>query len=146
MKPDKNAINLSVFKHKIPIQVRYIDIDMQGHVNNAVYLSYIEQGRVDYFNKLIPDNDFQKNGLIIARTEIDYFEPIFLNESIDCYTKITHIKNKSFTFENVIASGQNAVKCYAKSIMVCYDYTANTTIPIPHEWRKIIEAFENSNS
>ncbi|RME16118.1 MAG: acyl-CoA thioesterase [Bacteroidetes bacterium] len=142
MKPDKNNINLSVFKHQIPIQIRYIDIDMQGHVNNAVYLSYIEQGRVEYLHQLLPDNDFQKNGLVIARTEIDYFEPIFLHESILCYTRITHIKNKSFVFENVLASKEKSIKCLAKSIMVCFDYTTNSTIPVPDEWKSKIHQLE----
>lgn len=142
MKKKKEGINLNSFKHKIPIQVRYIDIDMQGHVNNATYLSYIEQGRVNYFNRLFPENDFQKNGLIIARTEIDYFEPIFLHEQIDCYTKISLVGNKSFVFENVLASHNNSIKCLAKSVMVCFDYSNNTTIPVPGEWKKIIEHFE----
>lgn len=137
----KEDINLKLFQHKIPIQVRYIDIDMQQHVNNAVYLSYIEQGRVEYMNKLFPENDFQKNGLIIARTEIDYYEPIFLNEEIYCYTRISKIGTKSFVFENVLSSN-SAIKCFAQSIMVCFDYTQNTTIPVPDEWKKKIIEFE----
>ncbi|HPQ08419.1 MAG TPA: thioesterase family protein [Bacteroidia bacterium] len=137
----KEDINLNLFQHKIPIQIRYIDIDMQQHVNNAVYLSYIEQGRVEYMNKLFPENDFQKNGLIIARTEIDYYEPIFLNEEIYCYTRISKIGTKSFVFENVLSSNA-AIKCFAQSIMVCFDYTQNTTIPVPDEWKKKIIEFE----
>jgi acyl-CoA thioester hydrolase len=137
----KEDINLNLFQHKIPIQIRYIDIDMQQHVNNAVYLSYIEQGRVEYLNKLFPENDFQKNGLIIARTEIDYYDPIFLNEEIYCYTRISKIGTKSFVFENVLSSN-SAIKCFAQSIMVCFDYTQNTTIPVPDEWKKKIIEFE----
>jgi acyl-CoA thioester hydrolase len=137
----KEDINLNLFQHKIPIQIRYIDIDMQQHVNNAVYLSYIEQGRVEYMNKLFPENDFQKNGLIIARTEIDYYDPIFLNDEIYCYTRISKIGTKSFVFENVLSSN-SAIKCFAQSVMVCFDYTQNTTIPVHDEWKKKIIEFE----
>jgi acyl-CoA thioester hydrolase len=137
----KEDINLNLFHHKIPIQIRYIDIDMQQHVNNAVYLSYIEQGRVEYLNKLFPENDFQKNGLIIARTEIDYYDPIFLNEEIYCYTRISKIGTKSFVFENILSSN-SSIKCFAQSVMVCFDYTQNTTIPVPDEWKKKIIEFE----
>lgn len=134
----KEEIKLQDFLHVIPIQVRYIDIDMQGHVNNATYLSYIEQARVNFFNTLFPDNDFKKNGLIIARTEIDYYEPIFLNEEIFCGTKIGEIGNKSFTFENVIfTKNDNKIKCFAKSIMVCFNYELNTTQSLPEEWREV---------
>lgn len=139
----KEEINLSLFKHKSFIQVRYIDIDMQGHVNNATFLSYIEQARVNYLNQLFPSNDFRTQGLIIARTEIDYFEPIFLNDVIDCYTRIPSIGNKSFVFENVItARDTHSIKCFAKSIMVCFNYVDNQTIPVPNEWKKIIQQFE----
>lgn len=142
MKIDKNNINISLFKHSIPIQVRYADIDMQKHVNNSVFLSYIEQGRVEYLNTILPENDFQENGLIIARTEIDYFEPIFLNEKIFCYTRISSIRNKSFIFENVLISENKSIKCFAKSIMVCFNYNLNSTILVPDNWKKAIASFE----
>ncbi|MCX7728687.1 MAG: acyl-CoA thioesterase [Bacteroidia bacterium] len=145
MTTKKENIHLSKFKHQTSIQVRYVDIDMQGHVNNATFLSYIEQGRVEYFNALFPENDFKATGLILARTEIDYFEPIWLNESIYCYTRIPQIKNKSFVFENVLTSEKGTIKCYAKSIMVCFNYIENTTIPVPTHWRQIIESFENQS-
>lgn len=139
----KEEINVHSFKHKCDIQVRYFDIDAQGHVNNATFLTYIEQGRVSYMNTLFPENDFKKNGLIIARTEIDYFEPIFLNEKIVCYTKVSSIGNKSFTFENLLTNSEKQIKSYAKSIMVCFNYIENCTIPVPKEWKKIIEEFES---
>lgn len=142
MKKNTEHIFISSFKHKTPIQIRYVDLDMQGHVNNATFLSYIEQGRVEYLNKLFPDNNFKKTGVIIAKTEINYFEPIFLNEQIYCYTRIPSIGNKSFIFENIIADNENKIKCHAKSVMVCFDYIKNTTIPIPEKWRKVIENFE----
>ncbi len=138
----KEDIDITVFKHRTAIQVRYIDIDMQKHVNNATILSYVEQGRVEYLNMLFPDNDFNKNGLIIARTEIDYFEPIFLYEKIFCYTRVEHIGNKSFNFENVVVSNDNAIKCYVKSVMVCFDYESNATIPVPQSWQEKISDFE----
>ncbi len=142
MKVDKNNINISLFKHSIPIQVRYADIDMQKHVNNSVFLSYIEQGRVEYLNTILPENDFQENGLIIARTEIDYFEPIFLNENIFCCTRISSIRNKSFIFENVLISENKNIKSFAKSIMVCFNYNLNSTISVPDNWKKAIASFE----
>ncbi|GIV27349.1 MAG: thioesterase [Bacteroidia bacterium] len=133
----KEEINIQDFSHTIPIQVRYIDIDMQGHVNNATFLSYIEQARVIFFNTFLPDNDFKKNGLIIARTEINYYEPILLNEEILCGTRIGQIGNKSFTFENIIYTPKNnSIKCFAKSVMVCYDYELNCTKEVPTEWKE----------
>lgn len=140
-------IDIHLFKHFIPIQVRYIDIDQQGHVNNATFLSYIEQGRVEFLNTVLPNNDFQKNGLIIARTEIDYFEPIFLHEkNIICGTRIASWGNKSFIFENILITSQKTLKAFAKSIMVCFDYTQNKSIPVPEEWKDLVREFEKNQA
>lgn len=138
----KEDIDISTFKHFIPIQVRYIDIDAQGHVNNATFLSYIEQGRVVYLNTLFPNNDFKKQGLIIARTEIDYFEPIFLDNEILCGTKVSEFGNKSFIFENILIDKNKQLKCFAKSVMVCFDYIENCTTVVPDEWKLKINRFE----
>jgi len=138
----KEDINIYVFRHFTPIQVRYIDIDLQGHVNNATFLSYIEQGRVVYLNTLFPDNDFKKQGLIIARTEIDYFEPIFLSDEILCGTRVSEFGNKSFVFENILIDKNKQLKCFAKSVMVCFDYIENGTILVPDDWKLKIKSFE----
>lgn len=138
----KEDIDISTFKHFITIQVRYIDIDAQGHVNNATFLSYIEQGRVVYLNTLFPNNDFKKQGLIIARTEIDYFEPIFLDNEILCGTKVSEFGNKSFIFENILIDKNKQLKCFAKSVMVCFDYIENCTTVVPDEWKLKINRFE----
>lgn len=138
----KEDIDISTFKHFIPIQVRYIDIDAQGHVNNSTFLSYIEQGRVVYLNTLFPNNDFKKQGLIIARTEIDYFEPIFLDNEILCGTKVSEFGNKSFIFENILIDKNKQLKCFAKSVMVCFDYIENCTTVVPDEWKLKIKRFE----
>jgi len=138
----KEDIDISTFKHFITIQVRYIDIDAQGHVNNATFLSYIEQGRVVYLNTLFPNNDFKKQGLIIARTEIDYFEPIFLDSEILCGTKVSEFGNKSFIFENILIDKNKQLKCFAKSVMVCFDYIENCTTVVPDEWKLKIKRFE----
>ena len=144
----KNNVTIILFKHNIPIQIRYNDCDMLGHVNNAIQLSYIESGRVSYFEKIIPNNNFQETGVIIAKTEIEYFEPIFLNDNLFCATRISIIKNKSFVIENILFSKnkqKSIVKSYAKSIMVCFNYNRNTSILVPDTWINKIKKTDGKN-
>ena len=53
--------NEPVFKSILPIQVRFNDVDIMGHVSNTVYQSYYDSGKVDYFDKVMPDMDFVNN-------------------------------------------------------------------------------------
>lgn len=134
------------FKHKTPIQIRYKDVDMQGHVNNANHITYLEIARTSYFKKVFKDNDWKKTGLILARTEINYFEPVFFEDEVFCYTKITTFGNKSFEISNIITKSSPAgeIKCAeGKSVLVCFNYELNQTTEIPNAWKEGVAVYEN---
>lgn len=139
-------MNLSDFKHKLNIQIRYKDVDKQGHVNNANHITYFEIARVDYFKKIFNNqNDWVKNGVILARTEINYMAPIFLDDTVYCYTKVTSFGNKSFEITNIITKQTNnkEVLCAeGKSVMVCFNYEINQAIEVPPHWKDAVMKFE----
>jgi len=137
---------LSAFKHKIPIQVRFNDIDRVNHVNNAVYLTYIELGRVHYLNEVLKrEIDWDKKGFILAHTAIDYKTPIYLRDEVFCYTKTVILGNKSVTLESVIVKkkGDEYIECArSKGVLVAMDYATNKSIPLPKEWRQQAQTYE----
>lgn len=139
-------MTISDFRHKMNIQVRYKDVDKQGHVNNANHITYLEIARVQYFKDLLANtNDWVKNGVILARTEINYVEPVFLDDTVFCYTKITSFGNKSFEITNVIskkAGDKEAICAEGKSVMVCFNYELNKAIEIPQSWKDAVNEFE----
>ena len=126
------------------IQVRFADIDMMGHANNAVYLSYFEMTRVYYMEKLLGSKwDYQKDGFLLARNEIDYIKPIFLHDAPQIELKTKNLGNKSFTFTYTIrVNGE--VRTKGLSVMVCYDTRANKTIPIPEKMRAAFQVLESA--
>ena len=133
------------FKHKIPIQIRYKDVDIQGHVNNANHITYFETARVNYFNDLLKRNDWNKTGMILAKTEIDYSEPLFMDDECFCYTKITSFGTKSFEISNLITKkvGKVEMVCaHGKSVIVCFNYEIKQTVEIPAEWKEAVARFE----
>ena len=146
----------SNFKHKFPVQIRFVDIDKLGHVNNAVYLSYFEAARVAYFDELVGERvDWYTTGMILAKSIVDYKIPVFLEDKVIVFTSVTKLGNKSFEISNVLVkeqsdklSGQNKqeVAAFATFTIVCYSYETKSTIEIPQEWRKMVEAFEKSDS
>ena len=117
------------------IQVRFADLDVMGHVNNAVYLSYFETARVHYFKEILgSDWDWQKDGILLVRNEIDYLAPILLHDSPYVYIQIEHIGSKSFTL-NYEVKVKSKVVTTGKSVMVCFNNLINQTQTIPEKMK-----------
>ncbi len=136
---------MSDFNFSYPITVRYSDLDPQGHVNNARYLSYIEQARVKYIQhlNLWDGNSFLDIGVVIANVQIDFKAPIFISDDIQVEMRVSRLGRKSFEMEYQITGITNE-KVFATSstILVAYDYHKGRTIPISKVWREKIAAFE----
>ena len=131
----------------LPIQIRFNDIDPWGHVNNAVYQNYFDLGRLQFFDKLFRESFIQReNGLIIARSETDFYEPVLLNDSIGVVTWLKRIGNKSITLiQEIIDQETNVVKARSASILVCMNYHAGESIQIPADCRKNLESVLKNN-
>ena len=134
------------FKHIIPVQVRFTDIDRVNHVNNACYHTYIELGRVHYFNEVLKRGvNWDEKGFVLARTEIDHAQPIFLVDEVFCCTKVTRLGTKSITIKSAILKKENSafVECaVASGILVAMDYKLNLSIPVPETWRELFSSYE----
>ncbi len=141
-KKDFSTLNPASFTHALEIQIRFVDIDLAGHVNNATILSYFELGRVAYLDELIgAENDWRGKGLILAHTEIDYIEPVYLHDKIKAYSRITHVGTKSFTIENLLVKlkdGKETFAAVASFVTVCFDYKQKQTTEIPADWRELL--------
>jgi acyl-CoA thioester hydrolase len=136
------AENLSNYKYKTPISIRFSDMDAYGHVNNAVYLTYFEIARSNYWRDIIQWN-WGEHGIILGRSEINYLKPLTLNDEIACYVRTTRIGNSSFDVVHVlvkITPNGEEICTTGKTVCISYDYTANKSVPIPKPQRqKMIE-------
>jgi acyl-CoA thioester hydrolase len=137
--------NRSAFKSILPIQVRFSDVDMMGHVSNTVYQTYYDSGKVDYFDRVIPDMDFISIGVVGASVKIEYLKPIYMKTRILVETRITVLGHKSLTMEHCLVDEQtNEVLSTCTVVMVCYSIKEQKSIVIPEVWRKnILEYDEN---
>ncbi len=136
---------MTTYKFYLPIQIRYMDLDPQWHVNNAKFLSYLETARMEYLLHLglWDGKDFFRLGLIVASVQLDYLAPIKLEQHIQVGAGISRMGTKSLDFEYEIQdvdTGQ--ILARGSTPMVSYDYKSSTSIPIPEYWRKTIAAFE----
>lgn len=133
------------FRHVEKIPVRFRDLDALGHVNNAVYITYLEIARLGYY-RLVMGKSNPELGLIIARVECDYRSPAFLGETVLVHCGTTVIGNSSMTMAYRLtdeASGRLIAE--AKSVQVVFDYKTNRPMPVPDELRQAINAFEGTS-
>lgn len=118
------------------IQVRFSDLDVLGHVNNNIYLSYFEMARVHYFRELLgSDWNWQKKGFVLAKNEIEYLHSVLLTHEPVVHVFSEHVGNKSFTLAYELkVDGEIFAK--GKSVQVCFDAKDQVTINIPEEMRE----------
>jgi acyl-CoA thioester hydrolase len=137
---------MSEFRFYHPIEVRYGDLDPQGHVNNASYLTYMEQSRVAYIQHLglWQGDSFLEFGVILAEAKVIFFVPIVFSRPVQVGVCVSRLGNKSFTMEYCVEDAQSDHE-YATgtSVLVAYDYHNESTIPIPNHWRQTISDFEH---
>jgi acyl-CoA thioester hydrolase len=119
--------------------VRFRDVDVMGHANNAVYLTYMESARVAYLLHLGTAQGLDDLGIIVARIEIDFRAPLSFGEEVDVGVRASRFGTKSFDLEYELRAG-NRVAAQAKSVCVGYDYGSGETIPIPDSWRERLAA------
>jgi acyl-CoA thioester hydrolase len=112
--------------------VRFRDLDGMGHVNNAVFSTYLEQARLAWFGEttVLPLQD-----VILARTEIDFRSPVAWGETVEIGVRPSRLGTKSFELEYELRSDGRTV-AEARSVLVGYDYERGESIPIPDRWRK----------
>ena len=138
-----------VFSHQL--EVRFRDCDAMGHVNNAVYLTYLEEARFHHWRVAgiakralnsapasdagVPDD---VPGVIVARVEIDYRRPAKYGDLLQIDIGVAAIGRTSFTYEYEIVDGSNALIASARTVIVRFDYAAGKPVPISEELKKAL--------
>jgi len=125
----------------IEIPVRFRDIDGMKHVNNAVYFTYMEQARSEWYRQLMGIQSVAEFDFILAHASCDFKEAIGFGETVVVRLALTKIGESSFRFSYEIRSkGSGTLYATGESVQVCYDYERGRSIPIPPEFRAKLEA------
>ncbi|HEY2956461.1 MAG TPA: thioesterase family protein [Candidatus Eisenbacteria bacterium] len=122
---------------------RFRDTDAMGHINNAVYVTYLEVARQEYWRAYSGDEDYSRVPFILAGVHIDFRSEALVSERLEIGIRCDWIGTKSFAFGYQIReprSGRRVVE--ATSVQVCYDYAAKRSVPVPETMRAKLEAFE----
>jgi acyl-CoA thioester hydrolase len=131
---------MSHFVHRL--EVRFRDCDPLGHVNNAVYLTYLEQARFNHWRSLwgfgSPQLAAGRPGVILARVECDYKRPAIYGETLEIRLTVGAIGRSSFRYEYEIVDGEGRTVLIAQTVQVMYDYAEGKPVPIPEDIRALL--------
>ena len=119
--------------------VRFRDLDPMGHVNNAVFLTYIESARAAFLHHLGAVQTLEDLAIIVARIEIDFRAPVRFGDEVEVSVRVSRFGEKSFDLEHELRVG-DTLAAEAKTVLVTYDYERREPVAIPEAWREKLAA------
>ncbi len=122
------------------IDVIFRDIDALGHVNNAVYFTYMETARTRFFMESLHLRDAKDLPFILARTSCSYKQPARFGDHLQIDVQVTRIGRKSFNLDYIISSKDRLI-AEGDSVMVAYDYAKMASVTIPQNIVDLLTPF-----
>jgi acyl-CoA thioester hydrolase len=127
-------------RHIYRCPLRWSDMDAYGHVNNAVFIRYLEEARIDFLFR--PDKEFQQ-GSVVSRHEIDYKRQLVHRHTpVDIELWITEIRAASFTITYEVKDG-DLVYARASTVVVPFDFAAQRPRRITDAEREFLEEYRD---
>jgi len=126
------------FAYRHRLSVRFRDCDAMGHVNHAVYFTYLEQCRLTFWRELT-GAPTPHTRVIIARAECDYRAPAHFGDELDVRLRVGDIGRSSFVLEyEIVHVAGDRLVATGRTVQVSYDYAANKSRPLPPETRALL--------
>ena len=140
--------NTEIFSNRLPIQIRFSDVDVVGHVNNIVYFQYYDTGKAAFMTELLGRSiSWQEVDTVVANVDCAFIAPIFWGEKIEVLTTCTFIHDKSFKLlQMLINSDTGEVKSVCETVMVSFDPHTQKAAPLNEEWRQKLTACVEKNN
>lgn len=137
--------SLEIFSNRLPIQIRFSDVDVVGHVNNIVFLEYYDTGKATYMTQLLGRSiSWDEVDTVVANIDCAFIAPILWGEKIEVLTTCIGIHDKSFRLLQMLRNTETGeVKSVCESVMVSFDPDTQKSAPLSDEWREKLTASIN---
>jgi acyl-CoA thioester hydrolase len=138
------------FGHRTSVEVRFADTDAMGHVNNAIYLTFVESARVGWWlatnGEPLERDAGRSEGLILAEAEIAFRSPVLFGETVVIESRAERLGRTSLVLVHRLTAsrpgGPVRLVATCRSVIVRYDYVAETPVPWRAELIEAVEMFE----
>lgn len=135
------------FRHSVPVQMRFNDVDVLGHVNNSVYFSFYDLGKSAYFTTVRHGAvDWDKIDVVVANVNCNFYSPIYYGEPVSVVTRVESIREKSFKMhQRIVNTVTNEIKSECATVMVSFDPVGKHSAKLSEKWVKAIKEYEGGN-
>lgn len=131
------------FRHIMPAQIRFSDVDQFGHVNNSVYFSLYDLAKTTYIKEVLGSTDWSKMAIVVANINANFYQPVFFSDRLVIETAVVQLGHKSFTLlQRAVTTDTREVKCECRTVMVGYDVASRETKLIAEEYKQAICKYE----
>lgn len=132
------------FRHTMPAQIRFSDVDQFGHVNNSVYFSLYDLAKTTYVKEVLSGRmKWNEVGIVVANINANFMSPIFFMDNVNIETATVELGNKSFILmQRAVDAESGVVKCECRTVMVVYDLKKQTPMQMPDEYKQAICEYE----
>ena len=114
-----------------PIELRFSDLDLYGHVNSVVYFSYLETARVRLFRGFYLELAEKRIYTLVAHAECDYRIPILFGDKLVVSVVVARIGATSFDLDYRLFDGADITYATARTTIVCFDNENKVAVPVP---------------
>lgn len=137
---------LETFSNRLPIQVRFSDVDVIGHVNNIIFFAYYDTGKAAFMTQLLGKKiSWNEVDTVVANVDCAFIAPIFWGENIEVLTTCTALHDKSFKLLQMLRNADSGeVKSLCETVMVSFDPDTQKAAPLNNEWREKLSKLINS--
>lgn len=132
------------YRHSIPVQIRFTDIDQLEHVTNSVYQQYYDMGRMAYFTQVLGEPmDWKEEGLVLVSLSMEFMAPIRLLHRVEVRTRVVSIGRKSVSMEQEIYNHTTRCVCSrSRSVLAACVERCSRSVPVPARWVERIANYE----
>ncbi len=94
------------YRHRVPVQIRFNDIDLFGHLNNSIYLQFMDLAKMRYFSQFMEGGKFSTEDLelVVVNINCNFYSPTYIHEELEVFTATASISNKSLTLEQRVVN------------------------------------------
>lgn len=123
----------------VSIVVSFRDLDALGHVNNAVYLTYLEQARIGYGLQLIGGMDVADLAFILAEATVSYLRPAHYGDQLEVGVRVSEIGTKSFVMDySIQRRSDKELIARGRTVQVWYNYQSQRSQQVPETFRAAV--------
>lgn len=122
------------------VDVRYQDHDTMGHVNNAVYVTYMEQARFAYLTEGLGVPPMELN-MVVANLTVDFRRPVQFADEVEVAASVTEVGDTSFTMAYEVRDAEG-VAVEGETTQVALEPDGSGTRRVPEDWRDAIADLE----